>query len=89
MVVSRYPLGRYGSGDVAGDARKMDRAWAANLNPTAGLESGVERLAWCPTGQASSHLPEKFGLLWIDAESLVSVIVPTSGPSEWPGTRAD
>lgn len=48
------------SGDVP-------RVWAANFNRMARLTGGTEDIAWSPTGSKISHVPEKFGWLWVDA----------------------
>lgn len=46
---------------------QVNRVWAANFNRMAYLLTGTEDTAWSPTGSTNSHVPEKFGVLWLDA----------------------
>ena len=48
-------------------AGKINRAWAVNFNRMAYLLEGTEDTAWSPTGGDDSHVPAKFGALWLDA----------------------
>ena len=52
--------------DLVDDVNKINRVWAANFNRMAYLLDGTEDTAWSPTGTDQSHVPEKFGLLWMD-----------------------
>ena len=52
--------------DMVDDVSKINRVWAANFNRMAYLLDGTEDTAWSPTGSKQSHVPEKFGLLWMD-----------------------
>ncbi len=53
--------------DLVPDPKKINRAWAANFNRMAYLIEGNEDTAWSPTGGTSSHVPGRFGCLWMEA----------------------
>jgi len=53
--------------ELVKDVKKINRAWAVNLNRMAYLIEGNEDTAWSPTGQSSSHVPSRFGILWLEA----------------------
>ena len=53
--------------DLVADPAKMCKVWAVNLNRMAYLIEGNEDTCWSPTETASSHVPSKFGVLWMDA----------------------
>ena len=53
--------------DLVKDPKKLNRVWAVNFNRMAYLIEGNEDTAWSPTGGPSSHVPGKFGCLWLDA----------------------
>ena len=46
---------------------RMNKVWAVNFNRMAYLIEGTEDTAWSPTGGTDSHVPGKFGVLWLDA----------------------
>lgn len=52
--------------DLTPDVKKINRVWAMNFNRMAYLLSGNEDTAWSPTGGTDSHVPSKFGALWMD-----------------------
>ena len=56
--------------DLVKDTAKINKIWAANFNRMAFLIDGNEDTAWSPTGGTSSHVPDKFGALWIEAGSV-------------------
>ena len=49
------------------DVKKFNRVWAVNFTRMAYLIEGNEDAAWSPTETQSSHVPSKFGCLWLDA----------------------
>jgi hypothetical protein len=53
--------------EMVKDPARMNRVWAANFNRMAFLFEGNEDTAWSPTGGTDSHVPAKFGCLWLDA----------------------
>ncbi len=53
--------------ELVKDPAKMDRVWAVNFNRMAHLLEGDEDTAWSPTGGTDSHVPSKFGCLWLMA----------------------
>jgi len=52
--------------ELVEDPKKLNRAWAVNFGRMAYLLAGTEDTAWSPVGQTDSHLPAKFGCLWLD-----------------------
>jgi hypothetical protein len=52
---------------LVSDVKKLNKAWAMNLNRMAYLVEGNEDTAWSSTGGTSSHVPTKFGALWLEA----------------------
>lgn len=46
---------------------EMPRVWAANFNRMARLTGSTEDIAWSPTGSSTSHVPARFGCLWVEA----------------------
>jgi len=53
--------------DMVPAGAKLNKAWAVNINRMAYLLEGTEDTAWSPTQTTSSHVPDKFGLLWLAA----------------------
>jgi hypothetical protein len=53
--------------ELVGNVSKMDKVWAVNFNRMAMLVEGTEDTAWSPTMTSSSHVPAKFGCLWLQA----------------------
>jgi len=51
---------------LVADVKKINRVWAVNFNRMAYLIEGTEDTAWSPTGAASSHVPARFGCLWME-----------------------
>jgi hypothetical protein len=47
-------------------AGKINRVWAVNFNRMAYLLEATEDTAWSPTDGDDSHVPVKFGALWLD-----------------------
>lgn len=52
--------------DLVANPDKMSKVWAVNFNRMAYLVEGNEDTAWSPTGGSSSHVPTKFGALWLE-----------------------
>lgn len=52
--------------ELVKDVKKINRVWAVNFNRMAYLIEGNEDTCWSPTGQQSSHVPSKFGCLWME-----------------------
>jgi hypothetical protein len=53
--------------ELVGDVSKMNKVWAVNFNRMAMLIEGTEDTAWSPTLTSDSHVPDKFGCLWLQA----------------------
>ncbi len=53
--------------ELVKNAKKINRVWAVNFNRMAYLIEATEDIAWSPTGGTDSHVPSKFGCLWLDA----------------------
>ena len=53
--------------ELVKDAAQVNRVWAVNFNRMAYLLEGNEDTAWSSTGGTDSHVPNKFGCLWLDA----------------------
>ena len=53
--------------ELVGDVSKMNKVWAVNFNRMAMLVEGTEDTAWSPTMTSDSHVPAKFGCLWLQA----------------------
>jgi len=53
--------------ELCGPEGRVNRVWAANFNRMAYLLTGDEDTAWSPTGVTDSHVPARFGALWLDA----------------------
>ncbi len=53
--------------DMVSDPAKINKAWAVNVNRMAYLLEGTEDTAWSPTESDSSHVPDMFGLMWLEA----------------------
>lgn len=56
--------------ELVKDAKKINRVWAINFNRMAYLIEGPEDTAWSPTGGTDSHVPSRFGCLWLDVGSV-------------------
>jgi len=59
--------------DMVANPAKINKAWAVNINRMAYLLEGAEDTAWSPTETTSSHVPDKFGLLWLEAGTVENV----------------
>lgn len=53
--------------ELVKDPAKLTRVWAINFNRMARLLEADEDTAWSPTGSGDSHVPTKFGVIWLDA----------------------
>lgn len=53
--------------ELVKDPAQLTRVWAVNFNRMAMLLEGNEDTAWSPTEGTDSHVPTKFGVLWLDA----------------------
>ncbi len=62
---------------------KVNKIWSFNLNRTARPEPKpplgiddveIEDTAWSPTYSSSSHRPQMFGYLWLDAGNIVNTV---------------
>jgi len=63
-------------------AASPQRVWAANFNRMARLKAGDEDTAWRPTGGTDSHVPIRFGYLWLDGAT-----VYPQDYAKWTGPR--
>ncbi len=68
--------------ELVEDDAWVSRTWAGNLNRLARLPGGNEDTAWCPTGGRSSHVPAKFGTLWLEGGTVYSTDL-----AKWTGPR--
>jgi len=60
--------------ELVKDPAKINRLWAVNFNRMAQLIEGPEDTAWSPTGGTDSHVPNKFGTLWMDVGTVDNII---------------
>jgi hypothetical protein len=51
--------------DLGFEAGQVHKVWTANFNRYARLAGGNEDTAWSPTMSSDSHVPSKFGMLWL------------------------
>ncbi len=68
--------------DLVDDPEKINTIWSLNLNRTARREPvppetsddvDIEDTAWSPTYSGSSHRPQMFGYLWLDAGTILNL----------------